>query len=76
MNSERDVRLTMTHQNQNTWLLAKRLLENNGLGAMYNARRAAANLLDAGYPGDSRDIVGIVHAMDLLLTDDISGTCH
>jgi len=76
MNSERHVRLTMTHQNQNTWLLAKRLLENNGLGAMHNARKASKNLSDAGYPGNGHDIVSIVHAMDLILTDDISGTCH
>ena len=66
----------MTHQDRDTWLLAKQLLENNGLGALYNARKAAENISDVGYPGHGHDIVSIVHAMDFLLADDISETCH
>jgi hypothetical protein len=62
--------------NQVTWHLAKVILEQHGQHAMYGARAVSENLRDARPDGGDTSCLDIVRAMDLLLSDDGSGTVH
>jgi len=62
--------------NQVTWHLAKVILEQHGQHAMHGARAVSANLRDARPDGGDASCLDIVRAMDLLLSDEGSGTVH
>lgn len=62
--------------NQNTWQLARLMLEQRGQHAMHGARAVSACLRDV-YPGGSDATCHeVVRAMDFLLSDEGSGTIH
>ena len=66
-----------TMQNENeTWRLAKTLLEQQGLSAMYNARKAAENLRISDNRPVRPDPTDVVRAMDFLLSDEDACTIH
>ncbi len=62
--------------NQNTWHIAKLILEQHGQNAMHGARAVSANLRDDLRRGDSTNCLDVVRAMDFLLSDEGSGTIH
>ena len=62
--------------NQQTWHLAKLMLEQHGQHAMYGARAVSATLRNSESYGDSSNCLEIVRAMDFLLSDDGSDTIH
>jgi hypothetical protein len=66
---------TMNH-NQDTWHLAKLILEQHGQNAMHGARAVSANLRDDHRHGRAANCLDIVRAMDFLLSDEGSGTIH
>jgi hypothetical protein len=65
----------MAHD-QSTWQLAKRMLEQHGLHAMYGARAVSADLHGADGDGQDATCLDIVRAMDFLLSDEGRGTIH
>lgn len=60
---------------RSTWQLAKRMLEQHGLHAMYGARAISADLRGA-HSGNDATCLDVVRAMDFLLSDEGSGTIH
>jgi len=66
----------MMDHNQQTWHLAKLMLEQHGLHAMHGARAVSATLRDPERYGAVNDCLEIVRAMDFLLSDDGSNTVH
>ena len=62
--------------NQQTWILAKRMLEQHGQHAMHGARAVSATLRDPEGYGSAADCLEIVCAMDFLLSDDGNATVH
>jgi hypothetical protein len=62
--------------NQQTWHLAKLMLEQHGQHAMHGARAVSATLQDPDRYGANTDCLEIVLAMDFLLSDDGSDTIH
>jgi len=65
----------MMDYNQQTWHLAKLMLEQHGQHAMHGARAVSATLRDPKH-GAGNNCLEIVRAMDFLLTDDGSNTVH
>lgn len=65
----------MVHD-QSTWRLAKRMLEQHGLHAMYGARTVSADLCNADLGGGDATCLEVLRAMDFLLSDEGSGTVH
>ena len=61
------------HHNQDTWNLAKLLLEQHGSGAMHGARKVTETLRDDDL---STTCLDVVRAMDLVLSDAGDGTIH
>lgn len=66
----------MMDYNQQTWLLAKLMLEQHGQQAMHGARAVSATLRDPESDGARTDCLAVVRAMDFLLSDNGSGTIH
>ena len=62
--------------NQQTWHLAKLMLEQHGQHAMHGARAVSASLQDPERFGRATDCLEIVRAMDFLLSDDGNATIH
>ena len=66
-----------TMQNENeTWQLAKLLVERQGLDAMHNARKAAEKLQISDDCPERPDPTNVVRAMDFLLSDEDGCTVH
>lgn len=61
---------------ENTWHIAKLILEQHGQNAMHGARAVSAALRDEDRLGRSTNCLDVVRAMDFLLTDEGSGTIH
>jgi len=61
---------------QQTWHLAKLMLEQHGQHAMHGARAVSATLQDSDHYGTNTDCLEIVRAMDFLLSDDGTDTIH
>lgn len=66
----------MMEHNQQTWLLAKLMLERHGQHAMHGARAVSETLQDPKPDGARTNCHAVVRAMDFLLSDDGSGTIH
>ena len=66
----------MMDYNQQTWLLAKLMLEQHGQHAMHDARAVSATLRDPEGYAAGTDCLEIVRAMDFLLSDDGTETIH
>jgi hypothetical protein len=63
-------------RNQDTWQLAKLMLEQHGQQAMHGARAVSSTLHKPAHDGLSATCHDVVRAMDFLLSDDGSGTVH
>ena len=70
-----DADKTMQNENE-TWQLAKTLVEQHGLAAMYNARKAAEILQISDNRSARPDPTDVVRAMDFFLSDDDACTIH
>jgi hypothetical protein len=62
--------------NQQTWHLAKLILEQHGQSAMHGARAVSANLRCGRRQERMANCLDIVRAMDFLLSDEGNGTVH
>jgi len=63
-------------RNAQTWILASRLVEKHGSGALHGARRAAETLWDDDDTGLETPYSDVVRAMDFLLSEEGYGTIH
>jgi hypothetical protein len=75
-NRERPRSSGTMNYNQNTWHLAKLMLEQHGQNAMHGARAVSANLRDQHHRGRAANCLDVVRAMDFLLSDEGSSTIH
>jgi len=62
--------------NQQTWHLAKLMLEKHGLHAMHGARAVSDTLQDRDTSGNRANCLEVVRAMDFLLSDSGDETIH
>lgn len=61
---------------QDTWNLAKLMVEQQGQNAMHGARKVTENIRLADDGMDGADLVNVVRAMDFLLSEDETGNLH
>ena len=59
-----------------TWQIARFLVEQHGMNAMYNARKATEIMQRSDGGPEHPDVSNVVRAMDFLLSDEGYGTIH